>query len=81
MLRLRKSFMILLLLQLDHVRRLVILLGSLDSESHSSDDLVRSILSAPYIIVDILPSLIPYVFVLAIFGVFVIWNGGIVLGM
>ncbi|KAG6891056.1 hypothetical protein C0995_014145 [Termitomyces sp. Mi166 len=43
-------------------------------------DLFRSISSAPYIVVDILPSLIPYMLVLAVSGVFVIWNGGIVLG-
>lgn len=43
-------------------------------------DLVRSVLSAPGILPDILPSLVPYMLVLAVFGVFVVWNGGIVMG-
>ncbi|KAF8078328.1 glucosyltransferase [Lyophyllum atratum] len=43
-------------------------------------DLVRSVLSAPSVLVEILPSLVPYTLVLAIFGGFVVWNGGIVLG-
>jgi len=45
-----------------------------------SVDLVRSMLSAPAILPDILPSFIPYALTLALFGGFVIWNGGIVLG-
>ncbi|KAG5648241.1 hypothetical protein DXG03_006199 [Asterophora parasitica] len=44
------------------------------------NDLVKSVLSAPGVLVDILPSLVPYALVLAIFGAFVVWNGGIVLG-
>ncbi|KNZ79642.1 Alpha-1,2-glucosyltransferase ALG10-A [Termitomyces sp. J132] len=43
-------------------------------------DMVRSILSVPYMVADILPSSIPYMLVLAVFGGFVTWNGGIVLG-
>ncbi|KAG6866879.1 hypothetical protein C0991_008816 [Blastosporella zonata] len=43
-------------------------------------DLVRSISSAPYVVVDILPSLMPYMLVLAAFGIFIVWNEGIVLG-
>jgi alpha-1,2-glucosyltransferase len=43
-------------------------------------DLVRSILSAPMILPDLLPPFIPYALTLALFGGFVIWNGGIVLG-
>ncbi|KAF5377620.1 hypothetical protein D9615_005107 [Tricholomella constricta] len=43
-------------------------------------DLVKSVLSAPGVLVDILPSLVPYMLVLAVFGAFVAWNGGIVLG-
>ena len=45
-----------------------------------SVDLVRSVLSAPAIIPDILPPFIPYALTLVLFGGFVIWNGGIVLG-
>jgi alpha-1,2-glucosyltransferase len=45
-----------------------------------SGDLVRSVLSTPKIILDILPSFVPYALVLVIFGAFVVWNGGIVLG-
>jgi len=43
-------------------------------------DLVQSVLSVPKIILDILPSVVPYALVLAIFGGFIVWNGGIVLG-
>ncbi|KAJ7124763.1 glucosyltransferase [Mycena crocata] len=43
-------------------------------------DVIRSVASAPKIIGDILPAFIPYALVLALFGAFVIWNGGIVLG-
>lgn len=43
-------------------------------------DLIQSILSAPRILPDIMPSFIPYALVLALFVVFMIWNGGIVLG-
>ncbi|KAL6299647.1 glucosyltransferase [Sparassis latifolia] len=43
-------------------------------------DLVRSVLSAPAIVLDILPSFVPYGFALAGFIAFVLWNGGIVLG-
>jgi DIE2/ALG10 family len=46
-----------------------------------SGDLVRSVLSVPQILVDILPSFIPYTLVVAAFAAFVIYNGGIVLGM
>ena len=43
-------------------------------------DLVRSVLSAPRVLLDILPSFIPYSLVLAAFAGFIVWNGGIVLG-
>jgi alpha-1,2-glucosyltransferase len=43
-------------------------------------DLVQSVLSAPKILGDILPAFAPYALVLALFGAFVVWNGGIVLG-
>ncbi|KAH9891022.1 glucosyltransferase [Cubamyces lactineus] len=43
-------------------------------------DLLWSILSAPRVLPDILSNFVPYALVLAAFGVFVIWNGGIVLG-
>ncbi|KAI0262646.1 alpha-2-glucosyltransferase Alg10 [Russula aff. rugulosa BPL654] len=43
-------------------------------------DLVRSVLSAPAILPQILPPFIPYALTLVLFGGFVIWNGGIVLG-
>jgi ABC-type dipeptide/oligopeptide/nickel transport system permease component len=46
-----------------------------------SGDLVRSVLSAPQVLVDILPSFIPYTLVVAAFAAFVLYNGGIVLGM
>jgi len=46
-----------------------------------SGDLVRSLLSAPQILVDILPSFIPYTLVVAAFAAFVLYNGGVVLGM
>ena len=43
-------------------------------------DLVRSMLSALAILPEILPPFIPYALTLTLFGGFVIWNGGIVLG-
>lgn len=43
-------------------------------------DLVQSIKSAPKVIFDLLPAFLPYTLVLAAFGAFVVWNGGIVLG-
>ena len=46
-----------------------------------SGDLVRSVASAPQVLVDILPSIIPYTFVVTAFAGFVLYNGGIVLGM
>jgi alpha-1,2-glucosyltransferase len=46
-----------------------------------SGDLLRSILSAPQVLVDILPSFMPYTFVVAVFMAFVLYNGGIVLGI
>ncbi|KAJ7275481.1 glucosyltransferase [Mycena haematopus] len=48
--------------------------------SASLGDLVQSVLSVPKILVDVLPAFIPYGVVLALFGAFVVWNGGIVLG-
>ncbi|KAI0828293.1 glucosyltransferase [Trametes gibbosa] len=43
-------------------------------------DLVRSVLSAPRVLPDILRNFVPYALVLITFGAFVVWNGGIVLG-
>ncbi|KAF7975776.1 hypothetical protein HWV62_8587 [Athelia sp. TMB] len=43
-------------------------------------DLVKAIWTAPQILPDILPSFVPYALVLSLFGAFVKWNGGIVLG-
>jgi len=48
--------------------------------SATPEDLVRSVASAPQVIVDTLPSFIPYTFVVAAFAGFVLYNGGIVLG-
>ena len=45
-----------------------------------SGDVLRSVLSTHHILGDILPAFVPYTLVLAVFGAFVIWNGGIVLG-
>lgn len=44
------------------------------------EDLLSSLVSAPKILPDILPALVPYALVVAAFGTFVVWNGGIVLG-
>jgi alpha-1,2-glucosyltransferase len=54
--------------------------GPLDYLLHLGD-LVRSVLSAPKVLADILPSFIPYTLVVAAFAAFVLYNGGIVLGM
>ncbi|KAF8905457.1 glucosyltransferase [Gymnopilus junonius] len=43
-------------------------------------DLLQAIITAPRILLDILPAFVPYTLVLAAFGAFVIWNEGIVLG-
>jgi len=43
-------------------------------------DIMRSVATAPNVILDILPSFVPYALVVAGFLGFVIWNGGIVLG-
>ncbi|EIW86477.1 glycosyltransferase family 59 protein [Coniophora puteana RWD-64-598 SS2] len=43
-------------------------------------DLLRSVASAPYVLSELARPLVPYTFVLALFGAFVWWNGGIVLG-
>ena len=43
-------------------------------------DLAKAIWTAPQILPDILPSFVPYALVLSLFGAFVKWNGGIVLG-
>ncbi|KAI3615441.1 glycosyltransferase family 59 protein [Moniliophthora roreri] len=42
-------------------------------------DFFKGILSIPGVLPDILPSFVPYTLVLAAFGAFVVWNGGIVL--
>ncbi|KAJ7596752.1 glucosyltransferase [Mycena floridula] len=44
------------------------------------NDIWKALLSLPDVLPDILPSFIPYALVLAVFGAFVVWNGGIVLG-
>ncbi len=44
-------------------------------------DLIHSVLSAPRVLPDVLVNFVPYALVLAAFGAFVVWNGGIVLGM
>ncbi|PPQ92704.1 hypothetical protein CVT25_014011 [Psilocybe cyanescens] len=43
-------------------------------------DLLQAIVSAPKVLSDILFAFIPYTLVLAVFGAFVVWNEGIVLG-
>ena len=43
-------------------------------------DIFRSIVSAPKVLPDILLDFVPYALVCVLFGAFVIWNGGIVLG-
>ncbi|EFI28605.1 DIE2/ALG10 family protein [Coprinopsis cinerea okayama7 len=43
-------------------------------------DIPRIVCDVPKIVPQILPAFIPYMFVLCAFAVFVIWNGGIVLG-
>jgi ABC-type dipeptide/oligopeptide/nickel transport system permease component len=44
-------------------------------------DIFKAIASAPGVIWDILPSFLPYALVCGLFAGFVVWNGGIVLGM
>ncbi|KAJ7293771.1 glucosyltransferase [Mycena rebaudengoi] len=46
----------------------------------SPNDLVRSLFSVPKILGDIILAFVPYALVLCLFGAFVVWNGGIVLG-
>ncbi|KAK2462012.1 hypothetical protein APHAL10511_006475 [Amanita phalloides] len=43
-------------------------------------DLFAALFSLPRVLPDILPSFAPYTMVLAAFSVFILWNGGIVLG-
>jgi len=43
-------------------------------------DIPRLLASLPGILPDVLPSFVPYALVVAGFGAFVVWNGGIVLG-
>lgn len=43
-------------------------------------DLGKCLRSVPWILMDILPSFVPYTLVLTSFGAFVVWNGGVVLG-
>ncbi|KDR84862.1 hypothetical protein GALMADRAFT_233298 [Galerina marginata CBS 339.88] len=50
------------------------------SLSAGPGDLVQSIMTVPKILLDILPAFVPYTLVLAVFGAFVVWNEGIVLG-
>ena len=44
-------------------------------------DIVSSIISFPRVLPSILGAFVPYALVLAGFGAFIVWNGGIVLGM
>jgi len=44
-------------------------------------DLLRSVLDLPKILPDIILSSVPYMLVLASFAAFVLWNGGIVMGL
>ncbi|TFK57605.1 glucosyltransferase [Heliocybe sulcata] len=44
------------------------------------DDLVKAVMSAPKVLPDILQNFVPYGVVVALFAVFVVLNGGIVLG-
>ncbi|KAF8640844.1 hypothetical protein AX17_000492 [Amanita inopinata Kibby_2008] len=46
----------------------------------SPHDLLNAILGAPSVLSDILPAFVPYTLVLAAFGGFIMWNGGVVLG-
>jgi len=46
----------------------------------SPGDLIQSIKSVSKVIFEVLPAFLPYTLVLAAFGAFVVWNGGIVLG-
>jgi alpha-1,2-glucosyltransferase len=46
-----------------------------------SGDFLRSITSAPKALPELLPAFVSYALVLALFGGFVVWNGGIVLGV
>lgn len=41
---------------------------------------MKTVVSAPHVIADLLPAFVPYSLVLAGFAGFVVWNGGIVLG-
>jgi alpha-1,2-glucosyltransferase len=50
------------------------------AEEASFSDLLYSIASFPRVVPRLLPQFIPYSIVLALFGAFVAWNGGIVLG-
>ncbi|KAF9243830.1 glycosyltransferase family 59 protein [Melanogaster broomeanus] len=43
-------------------------------------DFLRSITSAPAALPELLSTFVPYMLVLVLFGVFMFWNGGIVLG-
>ncbi|KAF7306547.1 hypothetical protein MIND_00446000 [Mycena indigotica] len=44
------------------------------------NDIIKTLLSLPSVIRDILPAFVPYALVLIAFAAFVVWNGGIVLG-
>ncbi|KIM48319.1 glycosyltransferase family 59 protein [Hebeloma cylindrosporum] len=43
-------------------------------------DMLQAVISAPRVLPAILPAFFPYTLVLAAFGTFIVWNGGIVLG-
>jgi hypothetical protein len=50
------------------------------STERGAGDLVKTLRSLPAVLPDLLPPFAPYALVLAAFGAFIVWNGGIVLG-
>ena len=52
----------------------------IDNVLFAAADILRLMASAPKVLPDILLDFVPYALVCAIFGAFVVWNGGIVLG-
>lgn len=52
----------------------------IDNVLFAAADILLLMASAPKVLPDILLDFVPYALVCAIFGAFVVWNGGIVLG-
>lgn len=52
----------------------------LTSHFREIEDLIKIASSAPRIVLDILPSFMPYLVDASLFALFIKWNGGIVLG-